>query len=140
NPYNAGGDPSFLDQCLQLDGGGNPLLCNQQHQMFCNNGQQNSHAELVWLFGLSEPDNVAPQVTITSPQNGAELVAPATITIIASASDNDAIAEVNLAINGEDVNAPDTTLPYQWVDAEFPAGSYCLVATARDDSNNEASS
>ena len=140
NPYNAGGDPSFLDQCLQLDGGGNPIMCGQQHQQFCNNGQQNSHAELVWLFGLSEPDLEPPTVTITSPKHGDQLVAPATVTVVAEAADNDAIAEVNLYIDGDDVNAPDTTVPYQWVDAVFPEGTYCLVARALDDSQNEGSS
>jgi hypothetical protein len=43
NPYNAGGDPKFLDQCLALDGGNIGIQCGQQHQQFCGGNQQNSH-------------------------------------------------------------------------------------------------
>jgi uncharacterized protein (TIGR03382 family) len=138
NPYNAGGDPSFLDQCLKLDGGGNPIQCGSQHNQFCSNGYQNSHQELLWLFGSAAPDQVAPVVTITNPKHGDEFTAPATITIVAEATDNEAVAEVNLFINGVDQKVPDTTPPYQWVDATFPEGTYCVTAEARDDEPNVA--
>jgi hypothetical protein len=35
NPYNAGGDPSFLDQCLALDGGGMGHPVQQPARQFC---------------------------------------------------------------------------------------------------------
>ncbi|MCY1054186.1 Ig-like domain-containing protein [Nannocystis sp. SCPEA4] len=140
NPYNAGGDPSFLDQCLNLDGGGNPIQCGQQHNQFCNNGQQNSHQELLWLFGTSTPDPQPPVVTITNPKNGDEFAAPATITITAEATDNIGVAEVNLFIDGMNQNAPDFTPPYQWADATFPEGTYCVSASAVDDEPNMAMS
>jgi len=140
NPYNAGGDPSFLDQCLNLDGGGNPIQCGAQHNQFCNNGQQNSHQELMWLFGSSMPDPEPPVVTITNPKSGDQFPAPATITITAEATDNVGVAEVNLFIDGMKQNAPDFSPPYQWADATFPEGTYCVSASAVDDEPNTAMS
>ncbi|MDC0715879.1 Ig-like domain-containing protein [Nannocystis bainbridge] len=140
NPYNAGGDPSFLDQCLNLDGGGNPIQCGAQHNQFCNNGQQNSHQELLWLFGSATPDAAPPSVTITNPKNGDQFVAPATITITAEANDNIGVAEVNLFIDGANQGVPDSTPPYQWSDAAFPEGTYCVAAQAIDDEPNSTMS
>ncbi|MFY0541249.1 Ig-like domain-containing protein [Nannocystis pusilla] len=140
NPYNAGGDPSFLDNCLTLDGGGNPIQCGAQHSQFCGNNQQNSHQELLWLFGSATPDPTPPSVAITNPKNGDQLVAPATITIVAEASDNVGVAEVNLYIDGANQGAPDVTPPYQWADATFPEGTYCVAAEAIDDEPNPAMS
>jgi hypothetical protein len=140
NPYNAGGDPSFLDQCLTLDGGGNPIQCGAQHNQFCNSGSQNSHQELLWLFGTSVPDNSPPSVAITNPKNGDQFVAPATITIAAEANDNIGVAEVNLYVDGQNQGAPDSTPPYQWADAVFPEGTYCVAAEATDDEPNSVMS
>ncbi|WAS97177.1 Ig-like domain-containing protein [Nannocystis punicea] len=140
NPYNAGGDPSFLDQCLNLDGGGNPIQCGAQHSQFCGNNQQNSHQELLWLFGTATPDPTPPTVAITNPKNGDQFPAPATITIVAEASDNIGVAEVNLYIDGMNQGAPDSTPPYQWSDATFPEGTYCVAAQAIDDEPNTAMS
>ncbi|MCY1007894.1 Ig-like domain-containing protein [Nannocystis pusilla] len=140
NPYNAGGDPSFLDNCLTLDGGGNPIQCGAQHSQFCGNNQQNSHQELLWLFGSATPDPTPPTVAITNPKNGDQFVAPATITIVAEASDNVGVAEVNLYIDGMNQGAPDVTPPYQWADATFPEGTYCVAAQAIDDEPNSAMS
>ncbi|HEY8379394.1 MAG TPA: Ig-like domain-containing protein, partial [Nannocystis sp.] len=139
NPYNAGGDPSFLDQCLQLDGGGNPIQCNAQHQQFCQAGRQNSHQELLWLFGSAAPDTQPPVVNITYPAPGAEFTAPADITITAEASDNEVVAQVDLYINGMNQNQPRYGTQVGW-DASFPAGNYCVMAEARDDEPNVAQS
>ncbi|WAS97178.1 Ig-like domain-containing protein [Nannocystis punicea] len=134
NPYNAGGDPSFRDECLKLDTNV-PVRCGDQHKQFCDKGQ-NSHAELMWLFGANEPDPTPPTVAITSPQDGQEFTAPAAVTITVEASDNVGVAQVDLYVDGVDQGAPVTTPPYEWKDATFPEGSYCLTAEARDDEPN----
>jgi hypothetical protein len=65
NPFNAGGDPTFRDVCIPIVQGGQ---CAAQHQAHCGSGtQQNSHQELLELFGTSVPDTQAPLVEITSP-------------------------------------------------------------------------
>src|SRR5690606_18073093 len=61
NPYNAGGDPAFLDKCLAYDQGGGGIQCNQQHNEFCGGSGQNSHAELTALFGQAAPDLTPPK-------------------------------------------------------------------------------
>lgn len=136
NPYNAGGDPSFLDQCLSLSPG---AMCNGQHNQFCGGGAQNSHQELVWLFGLSEPDGTPPTVMITNPQNGAMFEAGAMFEIQATASDNVGVAEVELFINGASEQT-DASEPFSWTVQGIPAGDYCFKATARDLSDNAADS
>ncbi|MFZ6178309.1 Ig-like domain-containing protein [Nannocystis pusilla] len=134
NPYNAGGDPSFRDECLKLDTNV-PVRCGDQHKMFCDKGQ-NSHAELMWLFGSNEPDPEPPTVAITSPQDGQEFTAPAQVTVTVEASDNVGVAQVDLYVDGVNQDAPVTVPPYEWKDATFPEGSYCLTAEARDDEPN----
>lgn len=139
NPYNAGGDPSFIDQCFTLDPGQIGIQCGQQHQQFCGGGQQNSHEELVWLFGLREPDAVAPQISITSPMDGETYFAPAALTITIEVSDNVGVDRVDLFINGG-LEASKTTGPYTWNNVPFPVGQHCLVADAYDASDNKTTS
>jgi MYXO-CTERM domain-containing protein len=138
NPYNAGGDPSFLDQCLTLDGGGMGILCNAQHNQFCQ-GAQNSHQELIWLFGSKAPDTTPPSVSITSPANGSMFDAGAGFTITASASDNVAVETVELFNNGSFLQE-DNTDPYSWDVQSIPAGNYCFKAVAHDLAGNVAES
>jgi uncharacterized protein (TIGR03382 family) len=134
NPYNAGGDPSFRDECLKLDSN-TPVRCGAQHKKFCDKGQ-NSHAELVWLFGESAPDPVPPTVAITSPKDGEQFTAPALVTITVEASDNVGVTQVDLYIDGVNQNAPIKAPPYEWKDAKFPAGTFCVAAEARDGEPN----
>nr|WP_276598683.1 Ig-like domain-containing protein [Nannocystis sp. SCPEA4] len=90
----------------------------------------------MWLFGSSEPDPEPPTVAITGPQDGQEFVAPATVTITVEASDNVGVAQVDLYVDGVNQNAPLTVPPYEWKDAMFPAGTFCLTAEARDEEPN----
>jgi hypothetical protein len=139
NPYNAGGDPKFLDQCLALDGGNIGIQCGQQHQQFCGGNQQNSHAELLWLFGMKNPDTTPPSVQITSPADGAMFNAGAGFTITATATDDVAVGVVDLFSNGEFLQS-DNTDPFSWDVQGIPAGNYCFTATARDLADNTADS
>lgn len=139
NPYNAGGDPSFLDQCLTLDGGQIGIQCVQQHQQFCGGNQQNSHQELLWLFGASNPDITAPLVQITAPADGALFDAGASFKIEATATDEVAVLGVDLYSNGEFQQSDDVS-PFSWDVTGIPAGNYCFTATARDIANNVGNS
>lgn len=135
NPYNAGGDPKFIDQCFTLDGGQNGILCNAQHNQFCQ-GAQNSHQELLWLFGASEPDPVPPTCSITFPNDGQVFAqAPMDLTIQADASDDKGtVTQVELLIDGSP-SGVDAGAPYTW-DGSFPEGTYCLTCRATDPSSN----
>ena len=67
-------DPKFEDQCSPIVY--SPQQCPDQHALFCETpGDQNSHAEMLMLFGPRQPDTVAPTLTILSPPDGAQLLA-----------------------------------------------------------------
>lgn len=82
----------------------------------------------------------SPLVALTSPGNGAGFSAPATITLTATASDEDgSIASVSF-YNGDSLIGNTTTNPYsvEWIGVS--AGSYTLTAVATDDQGNSTTS
>jgi regulation of enolase protein 1 (concanavalin A-like superfamily) len=80
----------------------------------------------------STSGNTPPSVSLTAPSSGATYVAPASITISASASDADgSIARVDF-YRGSTLIASDTTSPYSVSWTSVAAGSYTLTAVARD--------
>lgn len=90
-------------------------------------------------------DNIAPQVTITSPEDGAVFPAPGNITIEASASDTDGeIARVDFYIQRPFTNrykmGEDTTAPYSFTLEDLPSGEYTFEARAVDNEGLVASS
>ncbi len=81
-----------------------------------------------------EPDNVAPQVTVTAPNPGATFTVGNVVTITASASDTDGtVSKVAFYVDGnmisEDVSAPYTA---DWIAVE---GNHTITAHATDDDN-----
>jgi hypothetical protein len=84
------------------------------------------------IRGVSNPANQSPIVALTSPANGAQFQAPATITLMASASDPDgAIARVDFFHNG--VLAGGASIaPYQLIVTGLAAGSHTFTARATD--------
>ena len=76
--------------------------------------------------------NLPPAVTLDAPSAGANVAAPASITLTASASDSDGrVARVEFYANSALIGS-DATAPYSLVWSAVPAGSYSLVAVARD--------
>jgi hypothetical protein len=138
NPYNAGGDPAFIDQCFTLDAGGAQILCNAQHDMFCA-GAQNSHQELLWLFGQSVPDLAPPAVNISFPAEGQIFEVGASFSITADASDDVGVTSVEIFINGQST-AVVPNPPYAQPVQGIPAGTYTASAIATDPSLNTTQS
>ncbi len=64
-------DPKFEDMCSPIVY--EPQLCPEQHAMFCDAPMQNSHAEMLMLFGERQPDTTAPTLEVLSPDAGAQL-------------------------------------------------------------------
>ncbi|MBT8224051.1 MAG: cellulose 1,4-beta-cellobiosidase [Dactylosporangium sp.] len=84
--------------------------------------------------GQTTGDNTAPTVSITSPAANATFTAPATIPIMASASDPDAgdsITKVEFYRDGI-LAGTSTTAPYSYTLTAVPVGDYSLVAKAYD--------
>ena len=79
------------------------------------------------------PDNQPPLVSLTAPAASASFVAPAAITVTASASDTDgAISRVEFLAGGS-VIGMSTTAPYSIAWTGVAAGTYQLTARALDD-------
>jgi hypothetical protein len=84
--------------------------------------------------------NQAPTVSLTSPTSGATFLAPANITISASASDSDGtVARVDFYA-GTTLLGSDTSSPYSFAWSNVPDGSYTLTAVARDNAGAAATS
>jgi hypothetical protein len=76
--------------------------------------------------------NQVPAVSITSPANGSLFNAPATINIIASATDNDGTISKVEFYNGSTKIGEDLTAPYTFSWTNVAAGNYSLTARATD--------
>jgi len=84
----------------------------------------------------SEPVNLSPVIEISSPTKSTAFIAPATITIDASASDPDGeITRVEF-YNGTIKLGERTTGPWSFTWKEVPAGTYTITAAATDNSNS----
>ncbi|MEO6035241.1 MAG: Ig-like domain-containing protein, partial [Verrucomicrobiota bacterium] len=76
--------------------------------------------------------NAPPSVAITSPAEGSTFTAGQTVTIQASATDDNRVAKVEFFANGNSVGA-DSSSPYSIMFNNLAAGNYALTATAFDD-------
>jgi trimeric autotransporter adhesin len=83
------------------------------------------------------PDTVAPTASITSPADGTTAYGPLTVT--ATASDDQAVASVDLLVDGA-VVASSTTAPYSFNWSATTVGSHSLQVVAHDTSGNTGSS
>ena len=84
--------------------------------------------------------NALPAVTITRPPNGTGLLAPATITIEAAASDADgSVVRVDF-YRGTTLLGSDISSPYGFTWTNVPSGSYSLTAVATDNEGGAGSS
>lgn len=137
NPFNAGGDPSFRDTCLQIvTSGGGGIVCGSQHADQCGaSNRQNSHLELLALFGPSAPDTAAPIVRIVDPSDGDRFEDDADFEIVVEASDDIELTELRL-FNGSEQLGIDRDAPYGWNVNGIPAGVYTFSVEAEDGSGN----
>ena len=85
-------------------------------------------------------DTTPPSVSITAPAAGA--VVSGVQAVAATASDNVAVAGVQLLVDGAPLGAEDTAAPYSfnWDTAVAINGPHSLTAVARDTSGNQATS
>jgi Bacterial Ig domain len=134
NPVNSGGDPTFKDECLPIVQGG---MCAAQHMAHCGSAtSQNSHQELLELFGSSIPDTQAPLVVITAPSDGDTFEVGAAFRIDVTVTDDNAVATVQL-FDGDAALQVDTSEPYGWDVVDIPEGVYEFTVKASDPSGNE---
>jgi chitodextrinase len=77
--------------------------------------------------------NVAPTVSVTAPADNATFMAPAAITINATATDTDGTISKVEFFNGTTLLGSDTTSPYSYAWSNVAVGTYSITAKATDD-------
>ncbi len=118
------------------------LDCGTDVLMVCDCGgkEQNSFHVVAGLFGLRALDRTPPQATIVEPTDAAVIDEGAEIDVIAAASDDFAVAELTLVLDGEAIasvrGAEEATWPLQGLGA----GEHTLQLTASDQDGNVADS
>jgi len=95
------------------------------------NGDEFANNYYDYFFGNTGGNN-PPVVSITSPASGATFTAPATITITASASDNDGSVSKVEFFNGGTKLGEATAAPYTYTWSNVANGTYSLTARATD--------
>lgn len=83
-----------------------------------------------WAGGT--PTNQAPNVTLTGPTNGATYTAPATVNLMATASDADGSVSKVEFYNGATKLGEDLSAPYTFTWNNVAAGTYSLSARVTD--------
>lgn len=84
--------------------------------------------------------NNPPTVSITSPSNNASFIAPANITITATAADLGGSVSRVAFYRGSTLISSDNTAPYSAVWSNAPVGTYTLTARAYDNQNVQTTS
>lgn len=90
---------------------------------------------------LITEENDPPTITITSPITGST-VSGNNVLVTATATDSNGLAGVQFKLDGVDLGAEDTTIPYSitWDSTVVSNGSHALTAVARDTLNVSATS
>jgi len=123
----------FKDQCISTAQGSCPSHPG------CSQGQQNDYAELMQLFGPSQPDAGPPTVEITYPNDGDTFDVGASFTLTVEATDDRGVVQVDLYNNGTQQSS-DNTEPWGWDIDNIPEGTYAFHVIAIDEAGNEATS
>jgi predicted amidohydrolase len=85
-------------------------------------------------------DQTPPAVSLTSPASGGTV--SGSVSVTATASDNVGVASVRFSVDGTQLGANDTTIPYSisWDSTTAANGTHTLAATAYDAAGNSTSS
>lgn len=97
-------------------------------------------ARSITTIAFYADNSTAPIVTLTAPVSTSEYVAPATITLSATATDiNGTITKVDF-YNGTQRLVEKYIYPYTWNWTNVPAGKYTITAVAFDNDGNQTTS
>ena len=149
-PTTQGQNKVFKDECLKIvsdtDLNETNGQCNSMHTNFCNFGWQNSHAEMLALFGPGIPDTEPPFLAIASPTEGQQIDG-GDLELVVQIDDNEIPAVINLRIDmvsdaldepvefsGAWASPNEVGFPIQGL----PDGTYTITVEADDESDNPA--
>lgn len=87
---------------------------------------------------VKNADKTPPTVTFVRPANGSTV--SETIDVVASAADDQAMAQVQFKLDGENLGQPQTSAPYtvRWATRNGAQGTHELTAVARDVADNSS--
>lgn len=108
----------------------------------CQDGSANTNATDYSISFSVASDSTAPTVSMTAPSDTAT-VTGASVSLTATASDNDTVAGVQFKLDTNTlIGAEDTGSPYgvTWDSTGVADGSHTLIAVARDSTGNYATS
>jgi MYXO-CTERM domain-containing protein len=149
-PTTQGTNKTFQDECHKIVGDTDLTeidgYCNAIHTEYCDYGWQNSHQELLYLFGEAVPDTQPPGVTIVAPVDGATIDGGTFELVIALVDDQSpAVITTDIRLEGDALPeaveaggayaAPgELTFPIE----DLPDGTYSLRVDVTDESDNPA--
>lgn len=142
HPVTEGVAPTFIDECQKIVS--NTALdessgvCNLVHTRFCQAGYQNSHQELVYLFGPPVPDTAPPTVEITSPVDGSVHELPAVVALRATITDqlDPQFYEVSIQLDGKEIFAQEAYDDIELAFAVTDPGDYVVGLVVADEAGN----
>ena len=102
-----------------------------------DNGGLNSFSHNIEIL-INGSINFAPAINLTSPTNGSNFTAPATITLTADASDADGTVSKVEFFNGSTKLGEDFTAPYGFTWNNVSEGAYSITAKATDNAGLSA--
>jgi hypothetical protein len=103
-------------------------------------GSQTKMYTVLLTVGSSAAQPIAPTIALTSPSNGSNFTAPATITLTANASDADGTVSKVEFFNGSTKIGEDLTAPYSINLNDVAEGTYSITAKATDNGGMTATS
>jgi hypothetical protein len=149
-PTTSGSNKTFVDECYKIvqdtllnefDG-----YCNQVHTQFCDSGWQNSHQELLLVFGASIPDVAPPSVEITAPEDGAVIDGDFELVVDIADDQSPVVMDMTITITSPALPEP---VPFDGAYAGptsisfpidgLPDGEYTIHVDGVDESGNPAS-
>lgn len=132
-------DEAVVDWAVPGLVNGTNVVAVEIHQASLTSSDLSFDFELIGLVS-GAGGNLPPTVALSSPTNGATFIEPATLTLVAQASDPDGVVvKVEFFQNGQKL-AQVTNAPYNFTWVGVLAGSYTLNAVATDDKGATATS
>ncbi len=147
NPFKAASlTQSFVDDCLPIVSNTalerTPGTCNQVHTQFCDAGFQNSHREMLFLFGEHVPDVEPPVFELVYPPDESTFVLPTTFVLRGTIEDELHPQFYDIAVfnNGEPVGDERTDVglegDLELVITDPEPGDYELRVVLTDEGGN----
>lgn len=135
HPTNSGDDPEFVNGCSPLVG---DTYCDDQHDEFCAPGQQNSHAELMAMFGPARGDKTTPLAQISEPAHGDVFDTGDDVVVVVDVSGDASLDGMELFVDGASIGAPEAASPFRWTVEDLNRGEHSLHVVSRNADGTES--